>query len=194
MQYLHTIVMLSSLNRGGRHAARSGSAKNGRNNTPLWICDETRWSYCTFGRIRVCEWLRYSCYPWRERNQTSTSPAAANVTPTRPSQGYAEVEQFGAYTFDNYQNASGKGRYLQIGQQVVIACIEYDPNTTVTSTRGLWYQLVTPTGPRGEVVYAAANTFWNQDPPQPPDQDNAYDARVPLCIDSPSKVLPVPHG
>jgi|GEM_PF-1946726 len=126
--------------------------------------------------------------------QISTSPAAANVTPTRPSQGYAEVEQFGAYTFDNYQNASGKGQYLQIGQQVVIACIEYDPNTTVTSTRGLWYQLVTPTGPRGEVVYAAANTFWNQDPPQPPDQDNAYDARVSLCTDSSSKVLPSPHG
>lgn len=129
----------------------------------------------------------------RETPSPSRTPSAT-ATPTRPAGGYTEVEQFGANVFDNYQNASGEGQRLEIGQTVVVACTIYDPNTTVTSTSGLWYRLVTPKGTRGEIVYAAANTFWNQEPPQPPDQDNAYDPTVPLCSDSPSHVLPPLHG
>ena len=126
---------------------------------------------------------------------TPTFRAVPSYTPDMAAQqpgGRVEIEQFGANTFANYQNASGEGPYLPIGQRVVTACLIYDPGTSVLSTGGLWYRLVQPAGPNGTTEYAPANTFWNQPDPQPPDQDHAYDPQVPVCPDSPSKQLPPP--
>jgi hypothetical protein len=100
-----------------------------------------------------------------------------------------EVSQFGADVFRNYQDASGKVGRISIGDTAVVACLIFDPNSEITSTRGLWYRL----GSNKTSEYAAANTFWNQPSPEPPDEGNAYDPRVEVCSDSPSDSLPDPH-
>lgn len=120
------------------------------------------------------------------RPQAGRASAVVSAEPTATAVGHTEVEQFDADIFRNYQNASGLIRHLQIGETVVAVCIVYDPDTAVTSTRGLWYRL-------SDNAYAAANTFWNQENPAPPDQDNAYDPRVPVCPDSPATQLPDVH-
>lgn len=117
----------------------------------------------------------------------SQTRATVAATSPSPGEGHLEVQQFGANTFERYQNASGREGHLAIGDTVMATCIVYDPGTPVTSTRGLWYRFRTHDG---RIMYVATNTFWNQDPPQPPDQDHPYDSSVPVCRDSPAQDLP----
>jgi len=104
------------------------------------------------------------------------------VTVTTPGPGatapheYVETEQFGADTFANYRNASGKGPHLDVGARVVVDCLQTGPVAAAPSVHGKWYHLIAPEADRG--YYVAVNTFENGNPN---DMTLAVDPKVPPC-------------
>lgn len=89
---------------------------------------------------------------------------------------HSEIEQFGANTFTDFNNASGIGPYLKIGAKVVVDCIATGPVDAAPSVHGKWYHIE---GPKPySNLYVAANTFENGNPN---DMSLAVDPNVPVC-------------
>ncbi len=119
----------------------------------------------------------------------TTAPAALKAVPGTvivPGSEHVEVSQYGADTFKDYRNTSGKGGHIDVGQRVLVDCVVLDgPLEAAPSARGLWYHGIGPDDQTFGFTVAGrflpANTFWNQEPPQPPDHNQPYDALVPQC-------------
>jgi hypothetical protein len=114
----------------------------------------------------------------------SSRVATTQAPPTSPPKTYKEVQQFGAPTFGDYEHAAEPGIKIPLGATVEVNCVEHGPVEAAPSTKGSWYHL---TGPEpygtGNNLYAATNTFWNQDtkPTGPLSEQLAVDPRVPNC-------------
>ena len=94
-------------------------------------------------------------------------------------QRHVEKQQFGADTFVNYQNASGKGPRIPIGMEVVVDCVATGPVEAAPSAKGKWYHIIEP--PELNGYYVAANTFENGDTSGPIEEQPAVDPNVKSC-------------
>ena len=84
----------------------------------------------------------------------------------------------GANTFSNTHSISGAGPRVNALQTVNVSCRILDPSAASISPDGYWYRLAD--SPWNNQYYAAANTFFNGDPPAGPYTLNT-DFSVPDC-------------
>lgn len=94
-------------------------------------------------------------------------------------QRHVERQQFGADTFVNFENASGKGPRIPIGMEVVVDCVATGPVEAAPTAKGKWYHIIEP--PELDGYYVAANTFENGDTSRPLNEQPPVDPNVKPC-------------
>lgn len=95
---------------------------------------------------------------------------------------HTAVSQYGPETFDSYIDASGIGPTIKPGDAITVDCYVIGPVEAAPSAKGKWYHIIGPPQLAGD--FAATNTFYNQEKPELPDENNAVDPRIPACPDN----------
>lgn len=102
-----------------------------------------------------------------------------------PGSVHPEVQQFGADTFVDYTDASGRGPKIPVGAVVIVDCLAIGPEAAAPTARGKWYHITddpnTTEDDQWVGRFAAANTFENGDTSGPLESQPAVDPAVPPC-------------
>jgi surface antigen len=105
-------------------------------------------------------------------------PPTTTTVPEAPATVTEQCWKYGCPTFQNYQNASGPGPTIAVGQYVEVRCKVYAPTIPSANPGGYWYLI--QSAPWNGSYWAVGNTFVNGDPWDGPYQ-YSFNASIPDC-------------
>jgi surface antigen len=109
---------------------------------------------------------------------TTVPPPPPPTTVPQPQTVTEQCWKYGCPTFANYQNASGPGPKIAVGQYVEVRCKVYAPTIESANPGGYWYLI--QSAPWSGSYWAVGNTFVNGDPWDGPYQ-YSFNPSIPDC-------------